>query len=39
MKCFKEINQSGKTVVIVTHDMEIANQCNRIIQIEDGKVV
>lgn len=27
------------TVVLVTHDMEIANQCDRIIHMEDGKIL
>ncbi|MBE6048964.1 MAG: ATP-binding cassette domain-containing protein, partial [Clostridium sp.] len=38
MDIFKEINKEGKTIVIVTHDINIANQCNRIINIEDGKI-
>ena len=32
------LNQNGKTVIIVTHDLEIAGQCNRIIEISDGKI-
>lgn len=35
---FKEINKSNKTIIIVTHDLNIASQCDRIITIEDGKV-
>lgn len=31
-----ELNKEGKTIIIVTHDEKIANQCNRIIRIEDG---
>ena len=31
-----ELNGEGKTIIIVTHDEKIANQCNRIIRIEDG---
>lgn len=27
------------TVVLVTHDMEIANQCDRVIHMEDGKIL
>lgn len=34
----KDINHLGKTVVIVTHDAEIAAQSNRIITIHDGVV-
>lgn len=30
-----ELNKSGKTVIIVTHDMGVAQQCNRIINISD----
>ena len=29
----RELNKLGKTIVIVTHDMEVANQCSRIINI------
>lgn len=35
----KEINAKGKTVIIVTHDKKIADSCDRIINIVDGKVV
>lgn len=33
LNLLKEINRSGKTVVIVTHDPEVANSCSRIISI------
>ncbi|GKX67743.1 ABC transporter ATP-binding protein [Inconstantimicrobium mannanitabidum] len=36
---FKKLNEEGKTVIIVTHDEKIANQCNRVIRMEDGKIV
>ncbi|MBV4431467.1 ABC transporter ATP-binding protein [Clostridium tyrobutyricum] len=39
MNIFKNLNQEGKTVIIVTHDLRIANQCNRIIKIEDGCIL
>ena len=29
----RELNNLGKTVVIVTHDMVVANECDRIISI------
>ena len=38
LNILKEINKQGKTVLIVTHDNEIANQCNRIIKLKDGKI-
>lgn len=39
MGIFREINALGKTVIIVTHDSDIAAKCDRIIRIEDGKIV
>lgn len=35
---FREINLNGKTVIIVTHDIGIANQCDEIIELIDGKI-
>ncbi|MGN0633609.1 MAG: ABC transporter ATP-binding protein [Oscillospiraceae bacterium] len=39
MELFKSLHAQGKTVVIVTHDMSIAAQCKRIIEISDGNIV
>ena len=36
MNIFKELNKKGKTVVIITHDPNIASQTRRIIRIKDG---
>ena len=37
---FKEFNSKlGQTFIIVTHDLDIADQCNRVITIEDGKII
>ena len=38
MNLFKQVNEQGKTVVIVTHDPNIAGQCHRVIEIVDGMV-
>ncbi len=38
MNLFKSLNHRGRTVVIVTHDINIAKQCDRIIEISDGKI-
>ena len=34
----KELHQAGKTVVIITHDPEIAAQAERVIRIKDGRI-
>lgn len=39
MDIFEKINAEGKTVVIITHDETVAERCERIVRIEDGKVV
>ncbi|MGB1589027.1 MAG: ABC transporter ATP-binding protein [Candidatus Poseidoniaceae archaeon] len=39
MDLLEEINQSGTTVVIVTHDEEIAKRCSRTIRLRDGIIV
>ena len=39
MNLFKSLNENGKTVIIVTHDMSIASQCNRVIEISDGNII
>ncbi|MEI2988494.1 MAG: ABC transporter ATP-binding protein [Oscillospiraceae bacterium] len=39
MGLFHALNKQGKTVIIVTHDLEIAKQCDRIVEISDGCIV
>lgn len=34
-----EINESGKTVIIITHDLDVAKRCKRIIRVVDGEIV
>lgn len=36
LNIFKELNQMGKTIIIITHDEKVASISNRILQIEDG---
>lgn len=36
---FRELNNKGKTVIIVTHDEKVAQRCDRIVRIKDGIVV
>ena len=39
MELLLKLNQSGSTIVIVTHDDDIASMCTRIVRIKDGSVV
>ncbi|MBI4022620.1 ABC transporter ATP-binding protein [Candidatus Berkelbacteria bacterium] len=34
-----DLNQQGITVIIVTHDRDIAQQCGRIVELKDGRIV
>lgn len=35
---FSMLHNQGKTIVLITHDMYIANCCERIVEIKDGKI-
>jgi putative ABC transport system ATP-binding protein len=39
IELFKALNREGRTIILVTHDPEVANISKRIIQIRDGQVV
>lgn len=39
MDLFEQINQQGKTVIMVTHDPEVSSRCRRTIHLRDGKIV
>ena len=38
MELLKSINKEGITIVVVTHENEIAAQCHRIIRLRDGQI-
>ncbi|MDA9493889.1 MacB family efflux pump subunit [Bradyrhizobium sp. CCBAU 11361] len=39
LKILKELHCEGRTIIIVTHDAEVAARAERIIELRDGKVV
>jgi len=39
MAIFQALNNSGRTIVLVTHDSDIAAHCTRIARIENGRIV
>jgi len=38
MDLFKELNAQGQTIILITHEDEIANQSKRVINIKDGLI-
>ena len=39
MAVFQDLNSHGKTVIIVTHEEDVAHHCKRIIRFRDGRVL
>ena len=39
MDLIKQINREGKTILVVTHEQDIANMCKRIITLKDGIIM
>ena len=38
MELFKSLNDEGTTVILITHDLDIAAMCNRQVNLQDGKI-
>lgn len=38
MNILKDLNAAGRTIIVITHDAEIARQAKRIVRIRDGKI-
>lgn len=39
MQLFQDLNNEGKTIVLITHDLEIAAKAKRRITLKDGKII
>ena len=39
IKIIKELNNNGTTVILITHDNNIAQEAKRIIEVKDGRIV
>jgi putative ABC transport system ATP-binding protein len=39
MNIFKKLHQEGRTVVLITHEQDVAEAANRIIKMKDGKII
>lgn len=39
MGVFQELNRMGKTIVIITHDRQVASCANRLIEMQDGRII
>lgn len=39
MKILHELHQEGRTIILITHDNDIANEAERVIKISDGQIV
>jgi putative ABC transport system ATP-binding protein len=38
MNLFTDLHKQGQTIILITHEIEVANQAERIISIKDGKI-
>ena len=39
MALFDELQNEGQTIIVVTHEHDIANHCHRVVTLSDGKIV
>ncbi|MEM1108641.1 MAG: ABC transporter ATP-binding protein [Planctomycetota bacterium] len=38
LELFEELHQAGQTVVVITHDEEVAHHCERVVRLRDGLI-
>lgn len=39
MRLFKDLNQQGITIILVTHDESLISYCDRVIYLSDGRII
>jgi putative ABC transport system ATP-binding protein len=39
MELIQKINEEGNTILVVTHEHDIAQMCKRIVQLKDGVII
>jgi putative ABC transport system ATP-binding protein len=39
MRILHELHEEGRTVILITHDNGIADEAERVIRIQDGKII
>ena len=39
LQLFQALHQQGMTLIVVTHDMDVAKRAGRIVTLSDGKIV
>lgn len=39
LEIFKRLNEQGRTIIVITHDRQVAEQAKRIVRFRDGRLV
>ncbi len=39
LRIFAHLNEEGRTVVLITHEPDVADQCKRVIRLSDGEIL
>jgi putative ABC transport system ATP-binding protein len=39
LKILKELNEQGQTIILITHDLNVAKEASRVVRIQDGHLV